>query len=242
VIFTNPLDVFIMKKIKLIAVVIPLLFACTPDGQATIEQERFYQKSALTPPANPANPYDAAGALRNRILSKAFTDFPQGAGTTELLESMRLTADSDSDFETLKTASYKALSNDTLGRYLGSPPQVAQAVALLPMSQKGKADFTSFLNGLLALQAQDYETLQAYIRNFEDTLLSSGSYSAGEKKLMLTVSSLERYSEYYRRKPKDKDWDLLLGNLIAGVEGVAYDQATAVFNSAAVEAALHINP
>ena len=231
-----------MKKIKLIAVVIPLLFACTPEGQTTIEQQSFYQKSAASGPANPSNPYDAAGALRNRILAAAFTAFPHGASDTEILASISLTANSDSDFAALKTASYSELSIDTLQSYLQSSPPVAQTVAKLPLSQKAKADFTSFINGLLAVQAQDYDIVQAYIINFETAVLSSGLYSAAEKKLMLTVSSLERYSEYYRRKPKDKDWDLLLGNIIAGAEGAANDQATAVLNSAVVEAALHINP
>jgi len=106
-------------------------------------------------------------------------------------------------------------------------------------SKKGKEDFKSFIESLLSMQDEDFETIHDYILGFEGGIISSTAYSQQDKKIILTASAIERYSNYYRKKPKDKDWDLLIGNIMAGAHGATYDTATAVLNSVSVEVSLH---
>lgn len=234
-----------MKNIKLLAMVIPLLIACTPEaapGVVSTREANPIHKSLSHGPSNPLNPYDAAGAVRNRIVEATLRGIGKGPLTRDaLLLLVSRAAEDDSDFAALKTPLYSTLTVPVLESFTASVQPPLQAVAGLPLSPKAKADLAGFIGGLLSLGDGDYDTLQGYILAFESAVLTEGSYSAGERKLILTVTSLERHGVHYRKKPKDKDWDLLIGNIIAGAQGACFDTATAIINSAATEAALHSN-
>ncbi|MXN91728.1 hypothetical protein GR160_10865 [Flavobacterium sp. Sd200] len=230
-----------MKKIKCIAMVLPLLVACTPDLPTTVAAPQSYLKVAPAGPSNLINPYDGYGAIRNRILDASLKQLPAQVSDMQVLAIVQEIANGDSDFQSLKTHGYSTLSTTSLQGYMESNLAAATVIEALPLSQNAKANFSLFIEGLLSLQYQDYEAIRDYIVAFESEIVSSKSYSDNEKKIILTVTALERYSTYYRKKPKDKDWDLLIGNIVAGAEGAAHDTATAVLYSVSVEAALHKN-
>jgi len=228
-----------MKKIQLLAMVVPLFFACAPDSPVTTDPVPSYLKTSLQEPSNPVNPYDYAGALRNRILGRALSELPKGLSESELLIAVKEIAETDSEFQSLKTSSFTPLSLDGLQGFLQSTSSISQSVNTLPLSQKAKEDYTAFSGGLLSLKDGDFESIHNYIIGFESGIINSTSYSQQDKRILLTATAIERYSNHYRKKPKDKDWDLLIGNIMAGAEGATYDTATAVLNSVSVEVALH---
>jgi hypothetical protein len=228
-----------MKKIQLLAMVIPLFFACAPDSPVTTVPVPSYLKTSLQESSNPVNPYDYAGALRNRILGRALSELPKGLSESELLIAVKEIAETDSEFQSLKTSSFTPLSLDGLQGFLQSTSSISQSVNTLPLSQKAKEDYTAFSGGLLSLKDGDFESIHNYIIGFESGIINSTSYSQQDKRILLTATAIERYSNHYRKKPKDKDWDLLIGNIMAGAEGATYDTATAVLNSVSVEVALH---
>jgi hypothetical protein len=228
-----------MKNFKLIAMVLPLLFSCTPDVPLTTESQETYMKVAVAEPSNPLNPYDNYGAIRNRILDAALKQLPEGHSEAQLIKIVQGIADADSDFQSLKTLSYRGLSVASLQGYLQESPATTQAVAGLPLSNDAKVNLASFIDGLLYLRQEDYEVIRDHVMAFEHQVVNTASYSDGDRKLLLTVGAMERYSAYYRKKPKDKDWDLLIGNIVAGAEGANYDTATAILYSVSIEAALH---
>lgn len=219
--------------------VAPLLFACAPDSPVAADPAPSYLRMSLQEPSNPLNPYDYAGALRNRILDTTLSGLPIDLPQSELLDAVKNVAETDSKFQSLETPLYTPLSLTALQGFLQSTSTVSQMVNTLPLSKKAKQDFATFIEVLLSMQDEDFETIHDYISGFEDGIINSTAYLQQDKKIILTASAIERYSNHYRKKPKDKDWDLLIGNIMAGAQGAMYDTATAVLNSVSVEVAMH---
>lgn len=93
------------------------------------------------------------------------------------------------------------------------------------------------------MYANDVDFTDAYnsISAYEATVVV-GAFSNKEKEIMLTNSSIARYSLWLsatrkKRKPRDRDWDTLFTALTASIEGAATCTANAIMLSVATAAA-----
>ncbi|MFP5439086.1 MAG: hypothetical protein ACLGH8_15000 [Bacteroidia bacterium] len=225
-------------KVASLAIVSLLLFSCTPDTTNETITATAY-KAAVSEAANLANPYDRAGALRNEILNAVSALVPKTVSLDQLNIRINSVAEGNAEFNSYKTPSYTPLSVSKLQSLLETDTTVSQVVFVLPLSPYGKTALTGFLEDLLSISGEEFETIYDYIVAYEQGVLESTSYTDADKELILTLTSLERYAAYYRKKPKDKDWDLLITHIAAESEGASQDMATAIFYSVGIESALH---
>lgn len=225
-------------KVPSLAVALLLLISCTPEPtDEKIGLSTF--KTAVSQPENPANPYDGAGALRNELLNTVLLTEPKSLSLQQLITRVDSVANSPTEFNAYRTASFTPLSALKLQSFLQNDATLAQVISGLPLSTSGKTALNGFLEGLFAITDGEFEPIYEYTVTFEQDVLQSGLYTAGDKEFILTLTSLERYAAYYRKKPKDKDWDLLITHIAAESEGTRYDLATAVLYSVGIESALH---
>jgi len=125
--------------------VAPLFFACAPDSPVITSPAPSYLKAFIEESSNPLNPYNYAGALRNRILDRVLSELPKGLPQSELLNFVAGIAETDSEFQSLKTPMYNPLSISSQQGLFQSTPTVSQAVNTLPLSKNYRVD-TSFMS------------------------------------------------------------------------------------------------
>ncbi|MFP9114776.1 hypothetical protein ACLI1A_12615 [Flavobacterium sp. RHBU_3] len=231
-----------MKKNALLAIALLLLVSCAPDTTTDSDTLAAYsaKSAALSEAANPLNPYDDAGALRNAVLDGVMNGVPKGISQENLLKTVTDLAHASNGFNTFKTASFHPPTTTELDELLQSAPTLDDIVLGFPLSTQNKVQVMAFLEGLLDAHDVDFENLYNYIVTFENQVVGSSAYTNSEKQFILTLTSLQRYGTYYRKKPKDKDWDLLITGIMADAQGAGYDIASSIVYSVSFEAATQL--
>ena len=227
-----------MKKI-FIAMVFPLLtLSCAPEQESQeFARHNLEVMKSGSDASNSANPYDDMGRVRNSLLDSVLTTYPSSASLEELVSRVNGLANGFPEFNALKTSAYQNLTVSGLSYYLQYPGSVQGLAQELPLTGS-KDGFVSFSQGLLDRSDDSFEDNLSWITAYEAAVMSS-DYTEAEKKILLITTAIERYAVYARKKPKDKDWDLLIGNIMATSQGAALDPAAAVLYSVAFEAAYH---
>lgn len=227
-----------MKKIFIVMVFPLLTFSCAPEQDLPqLEQQDLQVMKSYTEAANGVNVYDTIGSLRNTLLDSLLTTYPSSASLAELVTRLNSLAGSFPGFNALKTSHYQELTVSGLSYYLQYSGNVQSFAEELSLTES-KEGFVVFGQGLLNRNADSFEDNFNWITAYEAAVVFS-DYPDSEKELLLITTAIERYAVYYRKKPKDKDWDLLIGNIVATSQSASEDPATAVLYSVAFEAAYH---
>jgi hypothetical protein len=230
-----------MKNSYLLAFIFPFFVSCSPDGDNIPDTTKgMTDRITGLYPENSANAFDGAGQLHNDI-SEAFlaggysTASIQGTITT--CESL---ASSNVDYMALKEP-YTSPDPLRLDYIINNEASsMADIIANSPMTSTAKTSLTTFINTVMSYQAQqkEYDLLYQYIITYETAILADSSLTATDRKIILTTSSISRYAFYFaskhKQKPRDRDWDISIGNIVAGTEGAHEGMSKAIIMSAAV--------
>lgn len=192
-----------------------------------------------TLPDNSANPFDSAGKIHNQLM-EAYYMLPGHTG-----QNVSLAVDSlarlNTDFILVKTPSFVATDPIRVSAIAGSSfTALETAVSNSQMSIHGKASFIDFAEDLMLLYSieDDYGTVYSFIASYENGILADTSLTAIDKKTILITASITRYAAYAsKKKPKkntDPEWDLMIGHLVAAVEGTGSGTAEAILLSLSV--------
>jgi hypothetical protein len=93
---------------------------------------------------------------------------------------------------------------------------------------------TAFITSFELCFHAGYESDDLYekVIDYETTVLQNSGFTANDKRVILTTTSITRHSSYLaRKKPKkntDPDWTILIGNIVAAVDGAEDGAANAV--------------
>jgi hypothetical protein len=230
-----------MKNLLLLLVILTSLsVSCTsenmditeiPSSNLTKEKSKKTAKllQNLTP-ENPANAYDIAGKIHNDILDV----YLSGNYTCNTIAQISQKIDSIS-----------ALNNDLLNMGASLPcnfqeiqetvdnPQIKlqQAIANSSMTNAAKDCLAGFMDSILLWETNEYAVIHQSIISFEASVISSTEFSNEEKRIILTTSSIARYSSYYATERKDKDWETSVGNRTGAVQGALANSSSAVNKS-----------
>lgn len=227
-----------MKKIFIVMVFPLLTLSCTPEQEPQeFARHNFEVMKSGSDASNSANPYDDIGSLRNTLLDSVLTTYPSSASLEELVSRVNGLANGFPEFNALKSSAYQELTVSGLSYYLQYSGNVQGLAQQLPLTG-AKDGFVLFSQGLLSRSDDSFEENFSWITAYEAAVISS-DYTEAEKNTLLITTAIERYAAYARKKPKDKDWDLLIGNIVATSQGSGLDPATAVLYSVAFEAASH---
>lgn len=221
-----------MKNLLIIIAIVAGLSACKKDGvnfrKSPIGNNiKQNLNTATLGPANPANPYDSVGYLHNLLLSEiqpcvasfspltnqeisgciipiASKEGLHESGTPFYLASL-IVKDSENDFRNI-------IENS---RYSG------QAKALL--NQIVQIVKTSAINS-----NGDYTTIKAAIMRYEQQISGNSALSNDDKAMILSVTSVARYSTYY--------WQFMLPQQGLTLKGIISFVGTAMTDAVSLAA------
>jgi len=243
-----------MHKIYFYAILLLsiLMFSCANDSGdlPTIEKTAvpMYSKDNLSnpsalQPANPNNPYDFAGALHNSILEDYLPVEDSKATVIQVISQLDAFAKTHPVFVGIADCNYTKPTAVRLSYIVNhpllSPDEILDAAGL---SVPARTSLASYLNTALQLNKDDipFGDIYTFSTAFEKHVLENAAYSGAEKKTMLTAAAITRYGSWFRDKhrriPRDRDWDLLVTTVVAGIEGDKENTASAILWSASASA------
>ncbi|TRX32568.1 hypothetical protein FNW52_16920 [Flavobacterium sp. ZT3R18] len=232
-----------MKNISLwLVIVVLLIVSCTADTIDTtesIDSKVSSKKSGKTArlvqnltPENPANVYDFAGKLHNDILDIYLTGNYQYNTIAEIAQQIEAITivNRDSVFSNLKTN--QPINIEEIQEIVNNPEsKLNEAIVNSSMTNVAKDSLSSFMNSLFLWENAAYEEIYESIISYEASVMANTQFTNEDKRIILTTSSIARYSIYYAKERKDKDWDSSVGNRVGGVSGAIDNSSTAVVMS-----------
>ncbi|WP_306349890.1 hypothetical protein [Flavobacterium sp. '19STA2R22 D10 B1'] len=234
-----------MKNLKAWLVILPLItIACSDENtEQTIESASKLNiaKKSVIGPENAANPYDSAGILHNEILEI----LDETASNSQTIEEITILIDSLSavhpDLMLLSnnpTVSSRVLEITSI---VNTSNPATDLMDTLSLSTSARASFLAFLNSLLLTADSPYEDIHPIIVSYETSVIGSTSFSAVEKQIILTASSVARYS-VAKKKRKDQDWDISVTNIVAAASGAGQNSVLGLKMAATVDIYQNTHP
>jgi len=209
--------------------VVALLCSCSPqDNLDTIKtnaingSETF--KTGATAPGNKLNTYDSAGESYRELL----TIYQSGTHSPESLPAVRAIVNGLTSTPTTTTTSTNDATDALLSDIIQSPE--ATFVTILQqsgLSQNAKDILSDFVAGFGALKAKPFEAIYTEIISQETTINDLDSLTTNDKRVLLTVMSIARYS-LSNKCCEDTDWETSVGNIVAATAGALISTDLAV--------------
>ncbi len=219
--------------------VLTTFISCSPDGPENDNVQNISSSNKLTGeyPENPANEYDIAGDLNNTLTEAWLAkDVPVGDVVTVLSEVEAL-ANLNSDFLDLKPTGYVSPTVKQIEYILADEEQSAlDIISNSSLSPKARFGLATFIDSLMAFRASlaEYEVIHKYIVGYEDSIINDATLLPNDKRIILTTTSVSRHAIYFAKKkkrPRDRDWEISWGNIVAPTEGSEDSMANAVIMS-----------
>jgi hypothetical protein len=232
-----------MKKFsKLVAVLTVLIASCTADPIDTNEGtsiEGSYKKSKKTArlvqyltPENPENVYDFAGRLYNELLELYLSgNYPHNT-ISAISQQIELLVIAHTEGMLLDPQTDSAANFEAIQQILDNPQtQQDQIISKSLMTNPAKISLAGFMDDVLLWGNYPYDTIYPLIVSYESSVIANNALTTEDKRIILTTSSIARYSLYDDDKRKDKDWGGSVGNRIGGVSGALDNPSSAVVSA-----------
>ncbi|MFV5692900.1 hypothetical protein ACM55K_12810 [Flavobacterium sp. LT1R49] len=238
-----------MKNISLCLLILSLLIiSCTSDTIDTADSNadngtdskvnsKESEKSArlvenLTP-ENPANVYDLAGKLHNDLLETYLAGNYQYSTIAQISEQVEAIAAANSDVAHLNLERNLPANVEEIQEIINNPEaKLDEAIANSSMTTAAKSCLSGFMNAALLWENEAYGVIYQSIISYESSVMTNSNFSDEDKRIILTTSSIVRYSLYYDTKPPyDEDWESNVGNRVGGVSGAIDNSYTAISRS-----------
>ena len=240
-----------MKNISLRLVILPLLIvSCTTDAIDNIESidsKISNKKSAKSArlmqnmaPENPANIYDFSGKLHNDILDAYLSGNYQCNTIGQISQQIEVIGAQNNDLMLLTTGTNFPPNLVVIQEIINNPQyKLDQTILNSTMTIAAKDCLSNFMNNMVLWENDSYEEIYQYIISFETAVVANQAFNSEDKKVILTTSSIARYSTYYDPERKDKDWDTSTGHRVAGLSGAIDDPCTAIKRSLVTGIMIH---
>ncbi|OXB10188.1 hypothetical protein B0A81_04030 [Flavobacterium plurextorum] len=232
-----------MKNISLRLIILPLLIiSCNTDTIDNIESidseisnkntEKTARLMQNMTPENPANIYDFAGKLHNDILDAYLSGNYQYNTIGQISQQIETIAAQNNDLMLLTSGTNLSPNLILIQEIINNPQsKLDQTILNSTMTIVAKDNLSNFMNDILVWENDSYEEIYQYIISFESAVISNQAFNSEDKRIILTTSSIARYSTYYDMERKDKDWDTSTGHRVAGLSGAIDDPCTAIKRS-----------
>lgn len=214
--------------------------SCTIDADmpTSHDQQHYdgvYSRFGDTLPQNSDNKYDIAGRIHNELLNVYYggSKLPTTASSiATLVDSL---ANLNSDFVSIKGSGYVPVPVFRIEYLLTNrDSSVTRVLNSSRLSSYAKNNFKPFLGDLedLIENENNYEVIYAFITGFEADVMSDTVLTAHDQEVILTTTSIARFTVHMKRKkPKkneDPDWYWLIANIVAGTDGADTGTAEAI--------------
>jgi hypothetical protein len=229
-----------MKNCSLCLMILPLLIvSCTADTIDTAASSNLkvsnnkLEKSARlvqkVTAENPKNGYDIAGKLHNDILDIYLAGNHHYTAIAQISEQIEAITAKTSDPALLDLETNLPLSLEELQEIVNNPEaELDEAIANSSMTSAAKRSLCGFMNAVVLRKNDEYAKIYQSIISYESSVITNPQFSSEDKRIILTASSITRYSLYDDKGRRDKDWEASVGNLVGGVKGAFYQSSRAI--------------
>jgi|GEM_PF-930796 len=178
-------------------------------------------------PINQNNPYDYVGQLHYELYQDYYGTQPDSLLSFEqVLYNVEVLANKNSNFNSIAGINYSFSNVMVLEQLLGCKTSCLDTVlaesSLSFIAQDETKDFFENFNVLFEKNLESEPVLE-YIIQFENEIIRSSTLSVSDKSIILSATSIARYSTYEsKRRPKkntDPDWDSLITSLYGAFLG-----------------------
>lgn len=228
-----------MKKVSLWIIILSFpvfIISCSTDeftehyDETTTILNKAVLKQRLIIPHNSTNEYDSIGMLQNHILDIYLSE-NHNHNTIEEIN------------DEIQRLIYDDFGNVRLWRSNPIPSPVGQIIDIINspessltriisdshLTSEAKISLTNFISSLLDdLQGEEYEDIYEFIVLYESSIIENTLLNNEDKRVILTVTAMSRYSFSYGKDRKDKDWETSVGNIAAAVGGALDDPLVAI--------------
>lgn len=204
-----------------------LLMNCNEEEQLTADNSVAFEKKSVTEASNPANPYDSAGLTHNQILKSYLSIAYQPTNLTGIflkIDSLMGGANSNNTPMNLSAVNITEIEQILFDPY----GELANILSGSDLSLTAKASIQNFLNDALLLKEEDYSVIYGFITSYESSVNFDAAFSSRDKQVILTVSSIVRFSLKLEKCRDDGDWDTSVGHIVAGLKGALRNPSDAV--------------
>lgn len=236
-----------MKISKLCWIVFPFFIGCSSTSEneevtGSLSNPNFYRMDAIdVSPANSANPYDKVGQIQLEVIEAYYLEPTLPNTLPNVVGQVLAKCKANSSFVTLSNSEYQFTDLSRIA-YLADhsatlPSEVLAASLEVSLSQNSLGNFITALLSLCETETS-FNILYDYIVSYERDVIADETLSVHDKRMILTTTSIIRYSTYARKKkPKkntDPEWTLMVGNIYAGLEGSYSSEQDAIMKAVAV--------
>lgn len=194
-----------MKKFIVPVLSVCFFMSCSTDDTAlnTVEttttdsafDQKITQKN-LTIIENPANAFDFVGQLYVEILDDYIATYGEEGASSLVVNNVEFIAKKNTGFESICTTEVSLDENQVLWllENINYPATIVEGADL---SFKGKQLLMNFIAMLDSFENTPYTQVYGTIRGFEDTVINDTSLTDTDMQVILSTSSVARYSIAY---------------------------------------------
>jgi len=219
--------------------------SCNDDSynsEVSTEENTSYQMRQADDPSNSANTYDIAGQLHIELTEGYLLSNPKPITLGTTIAAVELIANLNPTFLSMRPYDYVSPTASRMEHILTNGNK---AINNLAISASAKSSLAHFIDTLMIYQdnSTDFADVYSYIINYEASVMLNNSYNEMDKRILLTTSSIARHAMHFarkRKKPRDRDWDISWGSIVAGGSGTEESMSKAVVMSAVAGIDLNI--
>lgn len=241
-----------MKNSSLCLMILSLLIiSCTTDAidtassnNSTLSKNETDKSGRLVQnltPENPANNYDLAGKFHNDVLDAFLAANYQYRTMAQISQQIEAIIAVNNDLALLNSRTNLPVNLEEIRAIVNNPEaKLEETIANSLMTNSAKASLRGFMNDLFLWENEQYEVIYQSVISYESSVMTNSQFSSQDKRIILTTSSIVRYSLYYAKERKDKDWETSVGNRVGGVIG-ATDQSIMAVKKALIAGIIQNN-
>lgn len=174
-----------------------------------------------TLPAYTSNPYDNAGRVYDEIFGAYYDGTSRLTDVPSIIADVKAIANANTSFATMNSSC--TLPSVERVQYLAtrSISDIGGIIGASNLSSLGKTSFINFLISFTALYDTETDASQMYnaVIKYEDTVINNGLITGNDKRIILTTTSIIRYSSYRAKKKPKKNTDPYLTIWVTHVFG-----------------------
>ena len=214
-----------MKNILLPGLLsVALLIACSQETEQVFPSatpDETILKSASSQAENKTNPFDTVGAHYRGLLTEyqdggySPASFTEATAIVETIignKAVAIDADTESQLSEILSNPYESLTAVLEGS--GLSPEAGEYLA-------------TFIDDFATLRQLPFATAYPEITTLENNVSSSVTLPEYDKRVILTITSLARYSLDHGCC-EDTDWETSVGNIVAATAGAVSDGDKAI--------------
>ncbi|MFH7018600.1 hypothetical protein [Flavobacterium sp. FlaQc-47] len=179
-----------------------VLFSCSTDELSTPEKTlipQIDQNNDTLYQMPSSNPFDKLGVVFCNK-RKLFNEFDVNLSSEkDIKDEIKLL------FKNSRPDQITGLAPDPLKKLL-------KVIENSSLSVRGKSDLKNYIIYLSNIQGERYDMVYSFIVSYVAAILNASDLNTMEKKVILKVCSISKYSLYYEASRRDRDWETAVTN------------------------------